>query len=131
MGQETPGVNMSAQAASGGHAWNAHVHHLADKVFNEGGALRNHGQIRGFIQAHGHGLNFPHGNAAVGQEAFKQGNQMLHFLAMARSFVQMPPPREEETLRAEKYTRSAKPHMVFRMSAQDESLNSSSRILMK
>lgn len=80
MGQEAPGVNMGAQAARGGHAGNAHVHHLADEVFNEGGALGNHGQVRGFIQAHGHGFNFTHGDAAVGQEAFKQGNQVLHFL---------------------------------------------------
>ena len=80
MGQETPCVNMGAQTASGGYAGNAHVHHLADEIFNEGGALGNHGQIRGFIQAYGHGLNFPHGDAAISQKAFKEGNEMLHFL---------------------------------------------------
>lgn len=131
MGQETPCVNMGAQTASGGYAGNAHVHHLADEIFNEGGALGNHGQIRGFIQAYGHGLNFPHGDAAISQKSFKEGNEMLHFLGNGPVVRADAAAAGGGNLAGGKYTRSASPHMVFRMSAQDASLNSSSRILMK
>jgi hypothetical protein len=76
--QEGPGIDVGAESASRGdhrHACGVEVIH---EVFDERGRLADHRLVGGFAQADGHGFDFAHRHAAVGEETFVKRNQVLH-----------------------------------------------------
>lgn len=99
---EFHGVQVSAQDAGRSHDGNAfrieRVHQVADGV----DTLADDGFVLCFVEAYGHRFDFTNRNTAVGKEAFEQRNHSFHFIVKFLRLVQMPPPREELSLRAEK-----------------------------
>ena len=83
-------VQMRTQTAAGGNHGDAVVIQGVDAVAHELGTLGDDIHIHALLKAHGHGLDLPHGHAAVGEEAFEHGDQVLH------GEIQVPVPDQDD-----------------------------------